>query len=72
MCLLSLVMIKLSLILLDVTMPGLDGIETCQRLRNILKLSNKIIAFLRARSQIYVQVAGYDAGGDDCNKIILP
>lgn len=53
------------LVLLDVMMPGLDGIETCQRLRNIPELSKTIIAFLSARSQIHAQMAGYYAGGDD-------
>lgn len=53
------------LILLDVMMPALGGIETCLRLRNIPELSDTIIAFMSARSQIHSQLAGYDAGGDD-------
>ena len=62
-----------NLILLDVMMPELDGIETCQRIRNIPGLSDTIIAFLSARSQLHAQMAGYDAGGDDyiCKPIQL-
>lgn len=53
------------LILLDVMMPELDGIETCIQLRNIPELSDTIIAFLSARSQVHAQMAGFDAGCDD-------
>ena len=62
-----------NLILLDVMMPELDGIETCQRIRNIPGLSDTIIAFLSARSQLHAQMAGYGAGGDDyiCKPIQL-
>ncbi len=53
------------LIILDVMMPGMDGIETCQELRRIPELSGTIIAFLTARSEDYSQLAGFGAGGDD-------
>lgn len=53
------------LILLDVMMPGMDGIETCDRLRALPDLNNIMIAFLTARGEDYSQVAGFDAGADD-------
>lgn len=53
------------LILLDVMMPEMDGIETCEALRQDVKLQNTIIAFLTARGEDYSQIAGFDAGGDD-------
>jgi len=53
------------LILLDVMMPEMDGIETCEALRQDKKLQNTIIAFLTARGEDYSQIAGFDAGGDD-------
>jgi two-component system alkaline phosphatase synthesis response regulator PhoP len=54
-----------NLILLDVMMPGIDGIETCEKLRSIPELKNVMIAFLTARGEDYSQVAGFDAGADD-------
>lgn len=57
--------IRPHLIILDVMMPEMDGIETCRELRNIPELSHTIIAFLTARSEDYSQLAGFDAGGDD-------
>ena len=53
------------LIILDVMMPGIDGMETCAELRKIPKLKNTLIAFLTARSEDYSQIAGFDAGADD-------
>lgn len=53
------------LILLDVMMPEMDGIETCEALRQDENLQNTIIAFLTARGEDYSQIAGFDAGGDD-------
>ncbi len=53
------------LILLDVMMPEMDGIETCEVIRKNDKLKNVLIAFLTARGEDYSQIAGFDAGGDD-------
>lgn len=53
------------LIILDVMMPEMDGIETCHEIRNISELKNTLIAFLSARGEDYSQVAGFDAGADD-------
>lgn len=53
------------LIILDVMMPEMDGIETCQELRSIDKLKDTLIIFLSARGEDYSQVAGFDAGADD-------
>lgn len=53
------------LILLDVMMPKMDGIETCGILRQDPKLNDTIIAFLTARGEDYSQIAGFDAGADD-------
>ena len=53
------------LILLDVMMPGMDGIETCDIIRQDVQLKDTIIAFLTARGEDYSQVAGFDAGADD-------
>jgi two-component system alkaline phosphatase synthesis response regulator PhoP len=53
------------LIILDVMMPEMDGIEACEILRKTKGLENTIIAFLTARSEDYSQVAGFDAGADD-------
>ncbi|MFA5815823.1 MAG: response regulator transcription factor [Bacteroidales bacterium] len=53
------------LILLDVMMPGMDGIETCEQIRTIPELKEVMIAFLTARGEDYSQVAGFDAGADD-------
>ncbi len=53
------------LILLDVMMPEMDGIETCEKLRKNPNLSESVIVFLTARSEDYSQVAGLEAGADD-------
>ena len=53
------------LILLDIMMPEMDGIETCEQLRTIHKLNKTVIAFLTARGEDYSQIAGFEAGGDD-------
>jgi two-component system alkaline phosphatase synthesis response regulator PhoP len=53
------------LIILDVMMPCMDGMETCEHLRAIPELNNPIIAFFTARSEDYSQIAGFDAGADD-------
>lgn len=56
---------KPNLILLDVMMPDMDGIETCEELRKIPVLKDTIIAFLTARGEDYSQIAGFEAGADD-------
>ncbi len=53
------------LIILDVMMPGMDGVETCRMIRQTPGLSDIIITFLTARGEDYSQLAGFDAGGDD-------
>ncbi len=53
------------LIILDVMMPGMDGIETCEEIKKIPPLSNTLITFLTARGEDYSQIAGFDAGADD-------
>ena len=53
------------LILLDVMMPEMDGIEACEKIREIDSLNDVIISFFTARGEDYSQVAGFDAGADD-------
>ena len=53
------------LIILDVMMPEMDGIEACEQIRKLPGHEETIIAFLTARGEDYSQVAGYDAGADD-------
>ncbi|MCB0516477.1 MAG: response regulator transcription factor [Chitinophagales bacterium] len=53
------------LVLLDVMMPQLDGIEVCRQIRHDEKIKQPLIVFLTARSEDYSQIAGFDAGGDD-------
>ena len=53
------------LIIMDVMMPGMDGMEACENIRKIPELSNTLITFLTARSEDYSQVAGFEAGADD-------
>lgn len=57
--------IKPHLILLDVMMPEMDGIEACEKIRELDGLNEVIIAFFTARGEDYSQVAGFDAGADD-------
>lgn len=53
------------LILMDVMMPRMDGIEACQTIRQDLQLNSPLIAFLTSRAEDYSQVAGFEAGADD-------
>ena len=52
-------------ILLDVMMPEMDGMETCRQIRSYPQLQGAMIAFLTARAEDYSQIAGFDAGADD-------
>ena len=61
------------IIILDVMMPDLDGIETCRVIRETPELKDVLIAFLTARNEDYSQIAGFDAGAEDyINKPIKP
>ncbi len=53
------------LILLDIMMPEMDGIETCRELRALPEFKNTLIAFLTARNEDFTQIAGFDVGADD-------
>jgi two-component system, OmpR family, alkaline phosphatase synthesis response regulator PhoP len=64
---------KPDLILLDIMMPEMDGVEVCYELRKIEELKNKIIVFLSARNEDFSQIAAFDAGANDyINKPIKP
>ncbi|MGB4742069.1 MAG: response regulator transcription factor [Flavobacteriaceae bacterium] len=53
------------LIIMDVMMPEMDGIEACEKIRILPQLKDTIITFLTARGEDYSQVAGFEAGADD-------
>lgn len=53
------------LIILDVMMPGIDGMETCREIRKNPELKDTLVAFLTARGEDYSQIAGFDSGADD-------
>jgi two-component system, OmpR family, alkaline phosphatase synthesis response regulator PhoP len=64
---------KPDLIILDIMMPKMDGVEVCRQLRNKPDFAKTIIAFLTARDEDYSQIAALDVGGDDyINKPIRP
>ena len=56
---------KPDIVLMDVMMPGMDGIEACEAIRANSEVKDTLVAFLSARGEDYSQVAGFDAGGDD-------
>lgn len=56
---------KPDLIVLDVMMPGMDGMEVCKELRKTEGVKNTVITFLTARNEDYSQIAGFDSGADD-------
>jgi two-component system alkaline phosphatase synthesis response regulator PhoP len=58
-------LIEPHLILLDIMMPKMDGIEACEKIRGIKGLENILIVFFTARGEDYSQLAGFDAGADD-------
>lgn len=53
------------LVLLDIMMPVMDGVETCRRIREIPELQKTFVVFLTARSEEYSEVAAFDVGADD-------
>lgn len=57
--------VKPQLIIMDVMMPKMDGIEACEKIRSIPELSETVITFLTARGEDYSQMAGFEAGADD-------
>ena len=56
---------KPHLVILDVMMPEMDGIETCREIKQIPGLKDSLVVFLTARGEDYSQIAGFDAGADD-------
>ena len=53
-----------NLMILDIMMPKFDGVEVCEKVRAISALDQSLIVFLTARSEDYLQVAGFDGGAD--------
>lgn len=53
------------IIILDIMMPEMDGMEACEKIRSMKELNDPIIAFLTARGEDYSQIAGFEAGADD-------
>lgn len=53
------------LILLDIMMPKMDGIETCRMIRSFPEFKETFIVFLTARAEEYSEVSGFDVGADD-------
>ena len=61
------------LVVLDIMMPGMDGVEVCNELRKLPGLEDTLILFLSARTEDYSHIAGYEAGADDyINKPVRP
>ena len=57
--------VKPDLIILDIMMPGMDGVELCQELRALPEFEDTLIVFLTARGEDYSQIAGFEVGADD-------
>jgi two-component system alkaline phosphatase synthesis response regulator PhoP len=57
--------VKPDLIILDIMMPGMDGVELCKELREMPDFEDTLIIFLTARGEDYSQIAGFDVGADD-------
>lgn len=53
------------LVILDIMMPGMDGVETCRRIREIPELQKTFVIFLTARAEEYSEIAAFDVGADD-------
>src|ERR1051325_9107038 len=61
------------LVILDIMMPGMDGIETCREIRENEQLKDILVIFLTARNEDYSQIAGFEVGADDfINKPVRP
>ncbi len=56
---------KPDIIVLDIMMDGMDGIQVCEKIKEIGKINDSLIMFLSARGEDYTQIAGFDAGADD-------
>lgn len=56
---------KPDLIILDIMMPGMDGVELCKELREVPDFGDSLIVFLTARGEDYSQIAGFEVGADD-------
>src|SRR5688572_12824042 len=56
---------KPHLIIMDIMMPVMDGIEACRHIRAMPELQHTVITFLTARNEEYSQIAGFDVGADD-------
>ncbi len=56
---------KPNLIILDIMMPRMDGVEVCRQLRNKPEFDRTVITFLTAREEDYSQIAALEVGGDD-------
>jgi two-component system alkaline phosphatase synthesis response regulator PhoP len=56
---------KPDLVIVDIMMPVMDGVETCRQLREMPAMANSIIIFLTARTEEYSEIAAFDVGADD-------
>jgi two-component system alkaline phosphatase synthesis response regulator PhoP len=56
---------KPDVVLLDIMMPKMDGVEACRRMREMPELKSTYILFLTARAEEYSEIAGFEAGADD-------